>query len=208
MHGNIGPLRLATEGDLPAIASIHRKAYSSAHFTSRLPAAVLTRYYRLFLTDGAETLVLSAPLGKGAAEIVGFAVFGRNIESKIAQFKKENAAAIMSVAVRHPVAAGIKVLRRLWTKAARGEAMATAGYLLLSIAVAKPGAGIGGVLLDALIERARADGADRIGLYVNIDNIPAINSYVRRGFVVRELRDRQFYMEKSLSRDSIEIYSA
>jgi len=71
-----------------------------------------------------------------------------------------------------------------------------ADYLLLSVAVAQSGRGAGGALLDALLERAREDGAKEVGLYVNADNIGAINAYISRGFLLRDLHGGQYYMER------------
>lgn len=190
-------LRDATADDLPDIAAIHLQAYSKRHFTSRLPAAVLVEYYRLFLSGGAETLVLSDMSGVGA-KVIGFAVFGRGVGNKIAQFKRENRLAIINASVVYPVAAGKKVLRQIWTKLTHGKPGSSAEYLLLSVAVARPGTGAGGLLLDAFLERARRSGTESAGLYVNADNIGALNAYVAKGFLFRELHGNQFYMERAV----------
>lgn len=192
-------LRLATEADLPAIAAVHLRAYSKSHFTSRLPASVLIEYYRLFLSNGSQTLVVAESQESAVGGAVsGFAVFGRGIGEKIARFKREQFAEILKSSVRHPLAAGGKVLHNLFTRLTTRATGTEADYLLLSIAVAKSGEGLGARLLDALIARAREDGAERVGLYVNADNLAAINAYARKGFDLRALRGGQYYMERAL----------
>lgn len=186
-------IRRADDRDLEAIASVHLKAYSRSHFTSRLPHAVLVRYYGLFLSDGVETWV--AARDGGAGDIAGFAVFGRGIEARIRLFKERNRAAILGSALRHPAAAVGKVVRRLWTAATHGPPVAVADFLLLSIAAADRGRGVGGRLLDCMINRARETGEPRVGLYVNADNLPGINAYATRGFLMRDLHGEQYYME-------------
>lgn len=189
-------IRRADDRDLEAIASVHLKAYSRSHFTSRLPHAVLVRYYGLFLSDGAEIWVAASD-GR-AGEIAGFAVFGRGIEARIRLFKQRNRGAIWGSALRHPAAAGSKVVRRLWTAATNGPPVAAADFLLLSIAVADRGRGVGGRLLDCMINHARDGGEPRVGLYVNVDNLPGINAYAMRGFRLRDLNGGQYYMEIAL----------
>lgn len=198
MASDILALRPATEADLSAIAAVHLRAYPRSHFTSRLPARVLVDYYRLFLSHGSEILLLIETVPDAPGEtVVGFAVFGRDIGEKIARFKREQFVEILKSSARHPFAAGAKVLHRLLTRLTTAGATPNTDYLLLSIAVARSGAGVGARLLDAMIARASAEGVEKIGLYVNADNLVAINAYVRKGFLFRELRGGQFYMERS-----------
>ena len=71
-------------------------------------------------------------------------------------------------------------------------------FLLLSIASSLPRAGVGGILLDTLSVSACKKREDRVGLYVNADNIGAINAYVKDGFRFICLIYDQYYMEKAL----------
>jgi len=192
-------LRPASEADLGTIAAIHRAAYSRRHFTSRLTPATLIDYYRLFLSGGPTTLLLieRAPDG-GHEEVLGFAVCGSEIAARIALFKRTHIGPILRASAANPVAAGSKGIKRLVTRALHGPAGPAADYLLLSIAVARPGTGAGGMLLDAVLDHAAADGADRIGLYVNVDNLAAINAYTSRRFTLRELYGQQYYMERAV----------
>lgn len=191
-------IRPAQEQDLCRIAEIHLRAYSTNHFTSRLPASVLERYYRLFLGDGAETLLLVENGGDSGETVLGFAVFGRDIGAKIARFKRENFRAIAAASLRNPVAAAGKLGRQVWSRARGGKPIPCADHLLLSIAAARPGTGSGRALLEAFIARTAAKGEARVGLYVNADNLGAINVYVSEGFVFRGFHGGQYYMERSL----------
>ena len=192
------PIRRAVTQDLAAIATVHLAAYSTSHFTSRLSSNALMRYYELFLAGGSEALVFEASADERRGEIVGFAVFGTGIAEKIAKFKKENWGAISRAAAQHPMQASSKLIRRLMARSTKSNAPPPADHLLLSIAVCRPRRGIGGHLLDAALSQSREAGADRMGLYVNVDNIGAINRYGSRGFAVRALHGSQFYMEKQL----------
>lgn len=191
--------RLAGPEDLPQIVDIHLRAYSRRHFTSRLPVKVLERYYRLFLADGTQTLLL-VEIGANVGEtILGFAVFGRGIGEKIKRFKRNNSFAIFAASIRHPVAATGKILRQLRARATTAPAFASADHLLLSIAVARPGLGAGKALIKEFLACSARQGAERVGLYVNADNLAAINAYVRQGFLFKDLRGSQYYMECALN---------
>ena len=195
--------RLATPGDLPAMAAIHKRAYSRAHFTSLLSEATLVNYYGLFIDDGAETCVAFDRCRPD--EILGFAVYGERIAERIAVFKRTQRGAIVGTSIRHPLAAAGKALGRLRAIFAQtsGDA-APAAFLLLSIAVGSRGAGIGKALLAELLKAgARAEGG-RIGLYVNSDNITAINAYFQSGFRLKSLMSNQYYMEIDLRRLRLE----
>lgn len=187
-------VRECVERDLPAIARVHLDAYSKDHFTSRLSPTTLRAYYGLFLGGGSHIIVLTPD--DDAEQVLGFAVFGHGIGARIAQFKREHRGAIAGAALRHPLAAGRKAVGRLANSFALKNDVEPAPYLLLSIAVAKRNVGAGGRLLAALLERAQAEGAKCVGLYVNGDNLGAINSYVAHGFRFRSLRAGQYYMER------------
>jgi ribosomal protein S18 acetylase RimI-like enzyme len=191
-------IRPAEERDLARIAEIHLQAYSASHFTSLLSARVLERYYRLFLGEGAETLLMVEE-SEGLGEmILGFAVFGREIGTKIAQFKRQNFKAIGAASLRNPVAAAGKLVRQVWNRATAGKSTPCADHLLLSIAAARPGTGSGRALLKAFIARTAAKGEAQVGLYVNADNLGAINVYVSEGFLFRSFQGGQYYMERPL----------
>lgn len=188
-------LRLATQTDLPVLARIHKAAYSRSHFTALLPDQTLVSYYGHFLTDGAEITV--AVHGE---EVLGFAVYGTQLPARIATFKKKVVRDILMTSVRNPVIASLKLVRAMLARLAAKPMLAPADFLLLSIAVAKPGHGVGGHLLRHLCLAAQQRHERAVGLYVNADNINAINAYFATGFVMRQHLSGQFYMEKQLEK--------
>ena len=185
--------RLATVTDLPALVSIHKLAYSRRHFTALLPDRTLAAYYSCFLSDGAE-ISLATHFG----DILGFAVYGLSIPARIATFKRSAARDIFISSIRHPATAARKFLTALQARLSSQHAPLPADFLLLSIAVAKPGHGVGTYLLRQLNVKARSRQQASVGLYVNVDNIAAINVYFSSGYVIRYYHCGQFYMEKNL----------
>lgn len=191
--------RLATQADLPALAAIHRRAYSANHFTSRLKPETLERYYSYFLEGGAETVVMqNTDSGKN---VLGFAVYGTDLPARIARFKRDCFVDIAVASMKNPGIASKKVVGSLLSMlAAKEPEENAANFLLLSIAVAVSRRGIGRRLLTHLSEAAVDRGFGTVGLYVNVDNVHAINTYCGSGFRIRQLRNQQYYMEKSLGK--------
>lgn len=186
-------IRLATAADLATIAKIHKAAYSRGHFTALLSETVLMRYYEAFLSEGTE---ISLAVDKGAGAVArGFSVYGVGVPEKIAAFKKACAKDILLTSLRHPWLATGKALKAVRGRILNREAYPPADFLLLSIAVARPMGGAGKMLLNDMIAVARQRGHRTVGLYVNADNIRAINAYCATGFRIRELLDGQYYME-------------
>ncbi len=60
------------------------------------------------------------------------------------------------------------------------------------------GAGIGGALLEAAAQTARAAGATRLHLITTNDNLPALRLYQRHGFVLAHLRRDQLAVSRRL----------
>lgn len=195
-------IRRATVDDLPTLAHIHKIAYSRSHFTALLPDEVLMRYYGYFFSEGAEIwLAVDEAVhyeggGSPVEGVLGFAVFGFGIPEKIAIFKRECRLDILSTSLRHPVRAAKKVFGALIARLVSKRAYSPADFLLLSIAVAKPRRGVGRSLLNAMLEIAKRKECKAVGLYVNADNVGAINAYFSAGFVILNLQGGQFYMEK------------
>ena len=190
--------REATDADLSDVVRVHKSAYSASHFTTLLPDDVLADYYRRFISDGSS---ITVAVSRESGRIEGFAVYGEHIPRKIAQFKRAHTLDLLSTGLRHPVTAVRKVLARLGSgrsAAVRGQA-APAEFLLLSIAVSMPRRGTGLRLLELVKSAACEADHDLLGLYVNTDNIAAINAYFRSGFTLRSATRTQYYME-ALSR--------
>lgn len=185
--------RIANGADLAMIAKIHKIAYSRSHFTALLSEATLTRYYSAFLNDGTEIrLALSSG---GAQDLLGFSVYGVGIPEKIAAFKKACAKDILQTSLRHPVTSVGKAVKVILARFRKKKPYTPADFLLLSIAVAQPMAGVGKLLLNEMMAIARERGHKIVGLYVNSDNIRAINAYSITGFRIKDLIDGQYYME-------------
>jgi ribosomal protein S18 acetylase RimI-like enzyme len=60
------------------------------------------------------------------------------------------------------------------------------------------GAGIGGALIEAAVQKARAAGATRVHLITTNDNLPALRLYQRHGFVLTQLRRDQLAISRRL----------
>jgi ribosomal protein S18 acetylase RimI-like enzyme len=192
--------RFATANDLVAIARIHKIAYSRSHFTALLPDEVLMRYYGGFLSKGTE-IRLALDTEAGATEAIqGFVVYGVGIPEKIAAFKKACAKDILLTSLRHPLLSARKAFKAALAKLGSHTSYPPADFLLLSIAVARPLKGVGTMLLSDVIAVARQRGHKTVGLYVNADNIRAINAYCLTGFRIKEFLDGQYYMEAETGR--------
>jgi len=70
--------------------------------------------------------------------------------------------------------------------------------LLIAIVQEHRGKGVGGLLLSALLNKARDEQRTSIGLNVQRSNLPAVALFRRHGFVVRRDRDGILTMQASL----------
>lgn len=197
-------LRLATAIDLPILARIHKQAYSLKHFTSLLSEDTLACYYGYFINEGSEILLAQRKLSASVtqvrddAEVVGFAVYGHGIPARIAMFKREAAKDILLASIRHPLIAFRKFCLAICAKVCRENTHKPADFLLLSIAACEVRHGIGSYLLQSMVTKAAKTGSKVVGLYVNANNLNAINAYFAAGFDLRHYLNGQFYMEKNL----------
>jgi ribosomal protein S18 acetylase RimI-like enzyme len=69
---------------------------------------------------------------------------------------------------------------------------------IVSIDALTVGAGIGGALIEAAVQTARAAGATRVHLITTNDNLPALRLYQRHEFVLVELRSNQLAISRRL----------
>lgn len=202
MTPGLGPelaLRAATEQDLAGMAKVHRAAYGSGHFLALLPEQALAEYYRLFLGGGSQALIAESRASTGSpATLLGFAVFGANIEPRIGQFKRAQRMAILRTALAHPMISVRKAVTAMFGVAGSAELHKPAPWLLLSIAVSGARRGVGSVLLREMLRIATEHNEQRFGLYVRHSNFGAVNAYLRSGFrIVASIGD-QYYMEIAL----------
>ena len=70
--------------------------------------------------------------------------------------------------------------------------------LLIALVPEHRGKGVGGLLLSALLQKAREEGKSQIGLNVPRANIPAVSLFRRAGFTVVRDRDSVLTMQASL----------
>ena len=115
-------------------------------------------------------------------------------------FKKTAVLDILMTSIRNPVIALRKLLNAVLARVTAKPVHAPADFLLLSIAVSKPGRGVGGYLLRQLSLAAQQSSESVVGLYVNADNTNAINAYFAAGFAMCNYHNGQFYMEKHLEK--------
>ena len=70
--------------------------------------------------------------------------------------------------------------------------------LLIALVPEHRGKGVGGLLLSALLDKAREEGKSSIGGNVHRSNLPAVALLRRHGFVVRRERDAVLTMQAPL----------
>lgn len=189
----------ATQADLAHLASVHRRAYSDAHFTSRFPHDLLERYYGHFL--GSDCFITKAVPSEDPADApVGFVVSGLRIGARIAVFKQNCRGAIVRTVLSHPAAAARKIVSDIYFRFLDApHAFEECPYLILSIASDRSLPGIGAALLESARASASKIGCDAVGLYVRVSNINAIRFYLAHGFLVKGYVAGQFYLETSTS---------
>lgn len=188
-------IRKSTIADIYEIAKIHKKSYTSGHFTGRWSESLLRDYYRFFYVEGVEVLVTTQIDRNLEEQIIGFAVYGKNIPEIILQFKKKYILRIMQAGFLNPWLLLKKLVGQAVSVIFERNTHQPANFLLLSIAVKHKRGGIGGELLVDMLARIKASQIEKFGLYVSTDNIPAINAYYACSFEIKAIIGSQFYME-------------
>lgn len=183
--------------DLEEIASVHKAAYSESHFTSRFSTELLKDYYGHFLDKDCLFFKLSRfDESGGRDKCAGFIVLGENLAPKIRQFKKAKVAALFATALANPVPALRKVLQRLCLMLFDSPVpFQESPMVILSIASGQSGKGIGKQLIDKAKVAVRERGYKNLGLYVRVENINAINFYIKCGFCIKGYILGQYYLE-------------
>lgn len=189
-------IRAAKNTDLVAVAKIHKSAYSRKHFMSLLPEKTLVYFYGLFISPDTRFIVYVDDCDLEHDAIQGFAVFGQNMPERIEEFKRKATVDILRTGVAWPFVFFNKFIKIILTKTQKRSPYPPARWLLLSIAVTQNGCGIGRALLNAMINDAEANKVAKVGLYVNVENLQAINAYASAGFRIKDLVCEQYYMER------------
>ena len=171
-------VRQATANDLPAIVTIHQKAFSQ-FFLTRLGGEFLLKYYALVLNYRAGILLVTERNGALEGFACGFvdpAAFYRSMWDA----KRIFTLPVLCALVRDPSLA-TKVLsgvQRIQTPASEWPERSCE---LSSIAVAPEtsGAGLGKALMRAFLERARSMDAQCVYLTTDADGNDAVNAFYR-----------------------------
>jgi ribosomal protein S18 acetylase RimI-like enzyme len=176
--GRNGVVRKAKPSDLPAIVSIHQKAFSH-FFLTRMGGDFLHSYYALVLAHRTGIILVS----EGMGELQGFAcgfVDPADFYQSMWHAKWNFALPVLSALVRCPSLAA-KVLNgvhRIQTPASEWPA---GSCELSSIAVAPEagGNGVGKELMRAFLEQARLLQAHCVYLTTDADGNDAVNAFYR-----------------------------
>jgi len=164
--------------DVAPLARLHRRAFPG-FFLSSLGEPFLEEFYRGFLGDVTAVTVVARAAGtvRGAAvgTLAPAAFFARLLRRRWSGFAVASCRAVLA----RPAALPRLVQAVRYRGAAGGH---VDGALLSSIFVdpAARAAGVGGALLEAWVDRARAGGAAQAYLTTDADGNDAVNSFYRR----------------------------
>ncbi len=195
-------VRLAAYDDLSLVARIHKRAYTSSHLTSHFPEDLLVRYYGHFIGGGCDIYLAVCFDGRSSFKrasgetVRGFVVCGTGVPQRIATFKKDNLPRILRVALMHPRISVPKALTSAFGFLRQCQTHVSSEFLILSVASADQRSGVGSLLLNSAMTAACERGLKEIGLYVNTNNIPAINAYLKAGFRIINCEKHQYYMQR------------
>lgn len=183
----------ATEADLKNIAKVHKEVYSKAHFTSLFSLELLEVFYKYFLNNGSSILLAL----DNKKNIQGFIVSGVDIPHKISHFKSKKKLDIYKTAILHPITAIKKAFSTVNTKLfSQYSSYDESKYLILSIAVTRQRKGIGSLLLNEALLMSKQQKYKKLGLYVRVENIGALNLYLKNNYKIIAYTSNQYYMEK------------
>lgn len=194
MKINILPANIDDSWDF---ADLHKKCYSAeSHFTACFSRELLSDYYRLFL-DGKYT-VIKAKVSESERGN-GFIVAGLGLPEKIIFFKKTYKIKILQTTLSHPCAFLKKIIEVLFYRYRNSSVnFKPCPFLILSIVSDRTAPGIGFSLLEETQKFCKQAGNKKIGLYVRVDNLRALNFYLRNNFIIKGYTTGQFYMEAEL----------
>lgn len=197
-YQHMNKLTPATPEDLPVLATVHKKVYSSEHFTSNFSHALLEAYYGSFF--GSQCFIIKFLQNENnLSDIRGFVVFGADIPGRIKSFKRNHRFPIYWTVLRNPLAAFRKIAETIYHRLFGVIVpFQQCPFLILSIASDRSVPKIGASLLGYSKEMAQSLNYDTIGLYVRVSNINAISFYLNNGFKIMGYESGQFYMEAKI----------
>ncbi|MCT7911799.1 GNAT family N-acetyltransferase [Arcobacter lacus] len=187
-------IRLANEQDLVYISKIHKSSYSKIHFTSYFSLDLTEKYYSYFINNKDSKIFV---LTKNE-EFLGFIVCGENISKQLTLFKKEQRLEILKTAILNPWVVSKKIITSVFNKFFDIQTnFNETNFLILSIVSSGQEKGLGSLLLEHLKNYGLKNGINKIGLYVRISNISAINAYLKNGYKIVGYTSGQYYMEQN-----------
>lgn len=174
----------ADRAQISAIAAVHLAAFESFFLSSLGPRFLRTLYHAI--RRDSTGLVLAATDAEG--RVLGFAAGVEDSRGCFSRLARRHcmrfAWAMLPSLLRDPRIA-LRVLRSL--RGSGGQGRATAGALLMSIAVdpSHAGQGIGGQLLESFLDQMARNGVQAACLTTDRDANEATNAfYQRHGFVL------------------------
>ena len=187
-------IRPAIHKDLENISRIHKNAYSKIHFTSYFSLNLIHKYYSYFINNTDSKIFV---LTKNK-EILGFVVCGENISKQLTLFKREHRLQILKTVIINPFIVLKKVIISIFNKFFDNKTnFKEANFLILSIVSSGEEKGIGSLILDYVKNYGLENDLEKIGLYVRISNIQAINTYLKNGYKIVGYTSGQYYMEQN-----------
>lgn len=183
----------ATIDDINEIAIVHKNAFSKSHFTSFFSIQLLEKYYAYFLEGDSETWLQKDDDGT----ILGFVIFGKNLDVKIKEFKFQYKMEIIKTALLNPTASIIKLFSNVYYRFfSIIDSFEEAESMILSIAVNGRGKGTGSKLLSFVSEYNTKKNVDGVGLYVRVDSTYAVNFYLKNNYRILGYTSGLYYMER------------
>ena len=168
------------------------KAMPSNRYTTRLATLVDATFLRAMLYEAA------APLGRERPSHEELLANPR-VSAFIDQWGRPGDSGIIAECDLEPVgAAWYRVFRE--DDPEGGFVGGETPELLIALVPEHRGRGVGGLLLSALLDRAREDGKTSVGLNVARANLPAVSLFRRHGFTVLRDHDGVLTMNIALSR--------
>ncbi|MCG3677409.1 GNAT family N-acetyltransferase [Aliarcobacter butzleri] len=187
-------IRLASEQDLMFISKIHKSSYSKIHFTSYFSLDLTEKYYSYFINNKDSKIFVLTKNKK----ILGFVVCGENISKQLTLFKREQRLQILKTVIINPYIVFKKVIINIFNKLFDSQInYRETNFLILSIVSSGEEKGLGSLLLEYVKKYGLKNDINKIGLYVRISNISAINAYLKNGYKIVGYTSGQYYMEQN-----------